>query len=729
MSMSVLSLIISSQLFVVHPYTTWFNWSNPCINENVSSLPFCNESLSFEERAYDLVYVQEAKLSNSVLVYQTLSGSTISNGIPQLSIPPYQWNTNAPHGMCSAPGCNYNGQIKYTTMFPQVIGTASSFNETLFYEIGKAISTEGRAMNNYNQSGLTVWSPNINIFRDPRWGRGQETPGEDPFLTSRYAVNFVQGLQGNDNKYIKMSACCKHFVDYSLENSDGYTRHNFNANVSEYDQNDTYLVPFKYCVIEGNVSGLMCSYNAINSVPSCAYKTYLTNLIRNNWKFNGYIVSDCDATNDVINSHHYTNNSADTIRDVFSAGMDIDCSNGVSYSQTYLANSSVNISIIQKAIYHSTLIQMRLGMFDNRSNIPWSNLTEKDVTTNDTLKLSHEASQQSVVLLKNINESLPILNYNKLKVTAVIGPNADSILAMQGNDYGNAPFIYTVKTGLLQYISESEEGSLIYEQGCEIDNNDTSGINDAVAAAEGADITILVMGLDKSIEGESTDRSSTYLMLPGAQNKLIQRVSAVSNKTILVVISGGCVDISLWKHSNNINAIIYCGYCGMYGGLAIADVLFGVFNPTAKLTQTWYYNNYTLDITMDNMNMRVNLSGNATVGRGYRYFYGDVVYPFGFGISYTQFKCSNLTVNKDEFGVNIENIGKYDGGAVVLVYFVPQFGGMNGIENKRLVGFGRVNLLKNGQSENLKMKMYAEFYQSKEHSDFNGKYILQGNCV
>eukprot|EP01084_Bolivina_argentea_P252454 423753_1 len=185
---------------------TWFNWTNPCTNKAVSSLPFCNMSLSFEERAHDLVYVQEAKLSNSVNVYQTLSGSTIPNGIPALSLPPYQWNTNAPHGMCSAPGCNYNGPIKNATMFPQVIGTAASFNATLFYEIGKVISTEGRAMHNNNQAGLTVWSPNINIFRDPRWGRGQETPGEDPFLTSTYAVNFVHGMEGDHKKYVKMSA-------------------------------------------------------------------------------------------------------------------------------------------------------------------------------------------------------------------------------------------------------------------------------------------------------------------------------------------------------------------------------------------------------------------------------------------------------------------------------------------------------------------------------------------
>ena len=383
--------------------------------------------------------------------------------------------------------------------------------------------------------------------------------GEDPFLTSRYAVNFVHGMEGDKEKYIKLSACCKHFVDYSLENSDGKTRHNFNAIVSEYDQNDTYLVGFKYCIIEGNVSGLMCSYNAENGVPSCANKEYLTDYIRDDWGFYGYIVSDCDAVSDVQNQHHYTNNPGDTINVTFNSGMDMDCG---AYSQKNLANAVnqgyVNLSVIQKSIYHTTLVQMRLGMFDNKKDIPWSNLNVNDVATPSSLKLSHEGSQQSIVLLKNDNDTLPILQYKSLKKIALIGPNARSTRCMQGNDNGVAPIIYTVELGLEQYINSSD---IIYEQGCAMNSNNTNGITAAVNAAKEADITILAMGLDSSQESENHDRTS--LALPGAQDELIRKVSAAAKQTILVVITGGCVDISEFRDSEDINAIIMGGYPGI----------------------------------------------------------------------------------------------------------------------------------------------------------------------
>eukprot|EP01084_Bolivina_argentea_P283729 486020_1 len=467
----------------------------------------------------------------------------------------------------------------------------------------------------------------------------------------------------------------------------------------------------------------MCSYNEENGVPSCSNKELITNLLRKTYGFNGYIVSDCGAVSNVEKTHHYTNTTVDTITSVFSAGMDINC--GV-YTQQHTVNAinsnSNLLPIIQESIYNAFLVQMRLGMFDDINDVPWSNLSKVDVATNASLTLSYEASQQLVVLLKN-NNILPIKEYKNISI-ALIGPNAASTACLVGNDNGKAPILYTVQLGLETYVNQSK---IIYEQGCQMNSNNTNGFSAAIKAARQADVTVLVMGLDKSQESENNDRRN--LNLPGAQNKLIDQISNVSAKTILVVISGGCVDISQWKMSDKIDAIVYAGYPGMYGGLGIADVIFGAFNPTGRLVQTFYYNNYTTQIMMDDMNMRENVTTNTKVGRGYRYFNGDVIYPFGFGMSYTTFKCGNLGVNKNEFTVTVNNNGKVDGGAVVLVYFVPTNGGKNGVELKRLVGFGRVNMLKIGKQETIKMTMFQEFYQSKEHSQLNGKYVLEGSCA
>ena len=275
------------------------DWEYPCGAGSIAEkLAFCNSSLSFEDRAKDLIYNQ---LNLTELISITVDTAA---GIPRLGISSYEWWSEALHGIGGSPGVTYGGKINSSTMFPQVIGTSSSFNRSLFNMIGSATSTEARAMWNSNQAGLTLWAPNVNIFRDPRWGRGQETPGEDPFVTSQYAANFVLGMQddnnnnndnSNNDKYLKVSSCCKHYAVYNFEATGNVTRHNFNALTSDYDLNDTYLVPFKYCVTEGKASSLMCSYNAINGVPSCASKYLLTDLARNAWGFQGYITSDCAA--------------------------------------------------------------------------------------------------------------------------------------------------------------------------------------------------------------------------------------------------------------------------------------------------------------------------------------------------------------------------------------------------------------------------------------------------
>eukprot|EP01084_Bolivina_argentea_P283736 486031_1 len=393
------------------------SWTNPCNSTNVSSLPFCNTKLSFEQRAHDLVYNQEAKQPNYAAILQGLTPNG-AKPVPSLNIPGYNWWNEALHGLA-------RGESGAVTQFPQVITTGATFNESLFYMIGDAIGNEGRALFNIGKDGITYWAPNVNIFRDPRWGRGQETPGEDPFLTSRYAGNFVSGIQGSDPKYLKASSCCKHFLDYSMEQG----RTSYDAIVSQYDQNDTYLPTFRACVVDGNVSGIMCSYNAQNGLPSCANKEMMTNYLIDELGFYGYITTDCGAFGDVQSSHHYTNNSDETINVVFGAGTDLDCG-GFTQSNNNTINAIKNggsktLALVQNAIYKATIVQMRLGMFDPPEIQPYNKLGPANVTSPRNLEISYNAAQQGQVLLKNLNNVLPVSNKTITSI-ALIGPNANN---------------------------------------------------------------------------------------------------------------------------------------------------------------------------------------------------------------------------------------------------------------------------------------------------------------
>lgn len=345
------------------------NWQYPCSAESVaSSLPFCNTSLSFESRAKDLIYNQ---LNISELI--SIIGDN-AQSIPRYNISKYEWWSTALHGIGDGPGITYTGIINATTMFPEPIGTSSSFNRTLWNKIGIVTSTEARAMWNNNQAGLTYYSPTVDIFIDPRWGRGQETTGEDPFVIAQYGVEFVKGMQGNDDKYIKASTSCKHYGVYTLESYNGVTRHEFDALVSNYDLNDTYNVPFKYCVTEGKTTSLMCAYNSVNGVPACANKYFLTDLAKNEWGLNGYISSDCNAVYDVLNGHSYANDNGETISSTLKSGMDMECGDFIQTNGLGVINSNSHelaIKDIQNALYHGALIQFRLGLFDPPNQVPW----------------------------------------------------------------------------------------------------------------------------------------------------------------------------------------------------------------------------------------------------------------------------------------------------------------------------------------------------------------------
>ena len=508
-----------------------------------------------------------------------------------------------------------------------------------------------------------------------------------------------QRLSNSTSKYLKVSACCKHYADYSIESN----RDSFNSIVTDYDQNDTYLIAFKSCITEADVSGLMCAYDAINGVPSCANYDTQTVLARETWGFNGYITSDCGAVADVFTQHHYTNSWDETANVVLKAGMDVNCGAVLSdHTAEAVTNGAMNVSTVQKAQYHLALLQMRLGLFDQPSSLPWSNLGPSDVCTSDSLALSLSAARQSIVLLKNNKHVLPIDPSSVKGPIQAQGNNAQSQNVMWGDYYGNPPFTFSLQDGISNYSSKF-----------------TGSQN----------LVIIGVGLDQSQESELHDRNS--LILPSGQDNQINQIASQGKANgaivVLVIISGGCVDISSQVNNTNVDAILWAGYGGMYGGLAIADVIFGTFAPMGRLTQTWYYESYLGSQSMQNMGIRPNSSdayGNNP-GRGYRYNPGDVIYPFGYGLSYTSFTCSTLKQSGSQFMTTVTNTGKMDSGAVVLVYFIPSSpGGSNPL--KRLVGFGNIEMIKaNGGTQDITMDIFSQFDMSKA----SGKYILDGVCA
>ncbi|XP_050233756.1 beta-xylosidase/alpha-L-arabinofuranosidase 2-like [Mercurialis annua] len=597
-------------------------------NPSLAGLGFCNASLGSGERVGDLV--KRLTLQEKIGFLVNSAGS-----VSRLGIPKYEWWSEALHGVSYVgPGTHFSSVVPAATSFPQVILTAASFNASLFLAIGKVVSTEARAMYNVGLAGLTFWSPNINIFRDPRWGRGQETPGEDPLLSSKYGSAYVTGLQQSDDPNpdsLKVAACCKHYTAYDLDNWKGTDRYHFNAVVTQQDLDDTFQPPFKSCVVDGNVASVMCSYNQVNGKPTCADPDLLSGVIRGQWKLNGYIVSDCDSVDVIYNSQHYTKTPEEAAAITISAGLDLNCGSFLGqHTEAAVKGGLLNESAIDNAVSNNFATLMRLGFFDgDPSKHVYGNLGPKDVCTAEHQELARQAARQGIVLLKNSPGSLP-LSPTAIKTLAVIGPNANVTKTMIGN-YEGTPCKYTTP---LQGLTASV--ATTYLPGCSNVGCSTAQVEDAKKLAASADATVLVMGADQSIEAESRDRVD--IRLPGQQQLLISQVANVSKgPVILVIMSGGGFDISFAKTDNKITSILWVGYPGQAGGAAIADVIFGYYNPSGRLPMTWYPQSYVDKVPMTNMNMRADPS-KGYPGRTYRFYTGETVFSFGDGLSYSEFK-------------------------------------------------------------------------------------------
>lgn len=684
-------------------------------NPDLAGFGFCNRSMGVSERVADLV--KRLTLQEKIGFLVNAAGS-----VNRLGIPKYEWWSEALHGVSYVgPGTHFSSQVPGATSFPQPILTAASFNSSLFQAIGKVVSTEARAMYNVGLAGLTYWSPNINIFRDPRWGRGQETPGEDPLLTSKYGAEYVIGLQQSDDgdsDHLKVAACCKHYTAYDVDNWKGVDRYHFNAEVTKQDLDDTFQPPFKSCVLDGNVASVMCSYNKVNGKPTCADPDLLAGVIRGDWKLNGYIVTDCDSIDVIYTSQHYTNTPEEAAAQSIKAGVDLNCGTFLGQHTEAAVNKSLLAeSDVDRAVSNNFATLFRLGFFEgDPTKGAYGKLGPKDVCTPQNQELARETARQGIVLLKNTAGSLP-LSATAIKTLAVIGPNANVTKTMIGN-YEGTPCKYTTPLqGLAEVVTTT------YLPACANVACASADIDGAKKIAAEADATVLVVGADQSIERESFDRVD--LLLPGQQQLLITEVAKVAKGPVIVVImSGGGFDVTFAKNDSKITSIMWVGYPGEAGGGAIADVVFGKFNPSGRLPMTWYPQSYVDKVPMTNMNMRPD-PATGYPGRTYRFYTGETVYSFGDGLSYSKLnhelikapelvsiplaedhvchttECKSLHV----LGQNCENLafdvhmkvhntGGISGSHTVFLFSSPP--SVHNSPQKHLLGFQKVFVVGNG---------------------------------
>ncbi|KAJ0980541.1 hypothetical protein J5N97_008796 [Dioscorea zingiberensis] len=694
---------------------------------NMQDFAYCDKSLPFKVRVKDLI-------SRMTTKEKIMNLGDQAPGAGRIGLQNYNWWSEALHGVSDVGHGTYFGDIvKSATVFPTPILTAASFNPSLWKKIGQVVSTQGRAMYNLGHAGLTFWSPNINVARDPRWGRTLETPGEDPYTVSVYSVNYVKGLQDVEGaevaddpneRPLKVSACCKHYTAYDLDHwfNGMIVRQEFDSKVTEQDMIETFNRPFETCIREGDGSSIMCSFNNINGIPVCANPKLMSQTFRGEWNLHGYIVSDCDSVQVIAERQKWLHDSPeDAVAQTLKAGLDLDCGwGGIHFYQTYgesaVQQGKVRETDIDNALMNIYTVLMRLGFFDG--NPRYDSLGLEDICTEDSIELAAETARQGIVLLKNNNNTLP-LDPKKFNRIAMVGPHAKATEAMRGN-YAGVPCNYITP------VDGFKSDVLVdYQNGCQVGCQNYD-LDPVIKSVKDADATVLFFGLDLSVEREEFDKES--LKLPGKQEELILKAAeAAEGPVVLVIMSGTCVDVSFAENNTKIGAILWAGYPGEQGGRAIADIVFGRYNPGGRLPLTWYNADYVDALPMTSMKLRPNKELGYP-GRTYKFYDGPVQYPFGHGLSYTQYKyalksfkqgisvglspfqqCKQLTLKPgvnstdcpsvvvDElkcedrigFAVEVANIGKMDGHHTVMVYSkAPD--AVDDAPIKQLVAFERV---------------------------------------
>ncbi|HVS98650.1 MAG TPA: glycoside hydrolase family 3 N-terminal domain-containing protein [Puia sp.] len=621
-------------------------------------LPFRNASLPIDKRVNDLLSRLTPEEKVSLLGYR-------SKSVDRLAIPAYNWWNEGLHGVARA------GEA---TVFPQAIGMAATFDDHLLHRVADAISTEARAKYNLagasgrseQYMGLTFWSPNINIFRDPRWGRGQETYGEDPFLTATMGTAFVRGIQGDDPRYLKASACAKHFAVHSGPESD---RHTFDAIVDEKDLRETYLYAFKRLVDSG-VESVMCAYNRVNGEPCCTGPTLLHRILRDEWHFKGHVVTDCGALDDIFERHKVLPGPVETAAAAIRAGVDLDCSDILQGDALKAVDKGLlTARDIDSALAPLLRTQMKLGFFDDRAAQPFSSWGADSVHNDYHVALALRMAEESIVLLRNDRNILP-LRRDSLHSLMVVGPNAFSFDALAGNYHGVSSRMVTFLEGITAATGPSVH--VEYDQGCDYKDSVHFG---GTWAASNCEATVAVIGLTPVMEGEEGDAflaphggDRTDLSLPAAHIAYIKALRrSIGHKPLIVVVTAGsAVDLSpLTPYAD---AILLAWYPGEQGGNALADILFGKVSPSGHLPVTFYRSTAELPPYKDY----------SMKGRTYRYYNGPVQFPFGYGMSYATFTYNWIRQPKTRyqsqdtlaFSIVVANTSDHEGDEVVQAYIV-----------------------------------------------------------
>ena len=636
-----------------------------------------------EERAVHLVDQMTVEEMASQLRYD-------APAIERLHIPAYNWWSEGLHGVARA---------GTATVFPQAIGLAATFDPVLIEKIGDTIATEARAKYNAASAhgdrdiykGLTIWSPNVNIFRDPRWGRGHETYGEDPYLTSRLGESFVKGLQG-DGSYLKTAACAKHFAVHSGPEKE---RHHFDAKATRKDMWETYLPAFQACV-EAGVESVMGAYNRTNGEPCCANTYLMEEVLRGKWHFEGHYVSDCWAIKDFHENHKVTRNAEESAYLALEKGCDLNC--GCTYRQIMPAykKGDLPLSLIRRAAIRLFTTRFLLGMFDKTE---YDEIPYETIACKEHLALAKKAAEESIVLLKN--DGILPLKKKKGMTIGVIGPNADSREALIGNYHGTPPRYITVLEGIQDYLGE--DGRVLYAQGCHLykDREEALAqpddrISEAVSCAEHADVVVLCLGLDETLEGEEGDTGNSYasgdkldLLLPPPQQRLLEAVAKTKKPFIVCLLAGSAMDLNF--ADQEAAAILQAFYPGAEGGREVARLLFGEYSPSGKLPVT-IYRDLTEMPAFTDYTMR---------GRTYRYLTKKPLYPFGYGLTYSDCVIDEIQPEKEytyedavkdgiEIKVHVENRGSYDTEEVLQGYVKVQ--SPNEVLHPKLGVFARIHI-------------------------------------
>ncbi len=618
-----------------------------------------------------------------------------SPAVERLGITPYNWWSECLHGVARS------GRA---TVYPQAIGLAATFDKDLIFRIGTAISDEGRAMFHaatakgfYRQyGGLTFWTPNINIFRDPRWGRGQETYGEDPFLTGQIGTALVKGIQGDNPKYLKAGACAKH---YAVHSGPEGLRHEFNAMASKKDLYETYLPAFK-ALVDAGVEAVMCAYNRTNDQACCGSNVLLQDILRNDWNFRGHIVSDCWALHDLYEGHKVAANRVEAAALALKSGVNVNCGDTYPYLADAVTQGLVSEKEIDESLTWLLRSRFKLGLFDPPEMNPYTSISTDVINCEKHRQLAREAAQKSVVLLKNKNNVLPLKK--DIEYIYVLGPNATNLDVLLGNYYGLSGNMSTILEGLTAKV---EPGSFIaYRQGCLLDRDNVNPNDWTTSGAKEAEVSIAVMGISGLLEGEEgesilspTKGDRFDIRLPEVQVKQLKKLRENNDKPIILILTGGSpIDIS--EVEDLVDAILFVWYPGEEGGNAVADIIFGDVAPSGRLPITFPKSLAQLP-PYDDYSMS---------GRTYRYMTKEPRYPFGFGLSFTSFEYQDANIDKEvvkpgenmNVEVTVKNTGQIEADEVVQLYISDLEATVN-VPLYSLKEFKRIHL-KPGESSQVK---------------------------